>query len=84
MKRFIRTDNDRIIKLEGLVFIGPIKERYPQQLTPDTRFDEDGKPLPIFYFDVVYNNSFVITLEYENIEEADQDREKLLNELNEN
>ena len=83
MKRFIETDNSRMLKLEGLMFVSEIKEKYPAFLTIDTRLDDEGKPLPIFYFNMVYDNNVSVTPEYDDIEEAVQDREKLLTELNE-
>lgn len=83
MKRFIETDNSRMFKLEGLMFVSEIKEKYPTFLTTDTRFNDEGHPLPIFYFNMMYDNNATVTPEYDDIEEAAQDREKLLNELNE-
>ena len=83
MKRFIEADNGRMFKLEGLMFASEIKEKYPAFLTADTKFDEEGKPLPIFYFNMMYDNNVSVTPEYDDIEEAVQDREKLLKELNE-
>ena len=82
MKRFVRTENDRFFKVEGLMMVSQIQERYPTEWTVNTKVDEEGKPLPIFFFDMLYDNDKHIYPEYEDIEEAEQDRRSLLYELN--
>ena len=82
MKRFITTYDDRMIKLEGLLFIDRIREKYPTEVTLNTKFDEEGKVLPFFTFDIVYENGSVVSPLYDEIDEAEQDKKFLEDELN--
>lgn len=82
MKRFIRTDNDRFFKLEGLMYVTSIQERYPTEWTANTKFDEEGHIMPVFYFNMIYEGDKVVSPVYTDIDEASQDRDCLLMELN--